>query len=277
MANYTPRQNSGLDALVGSEQTAPRTKQFYDQVIATQRQIADKDYQSIISGLSKYDFQGTLGGVKTYVKRELNHLSFDDLAELSVSLKEQYQTQKNTSGVDNSARREYRSAIATVNYYRNRKKKENKYQKLATAEREGTLSYQSNGNTVLASEFIKDEVYTEDIVKKKSSYEDALETVLRMNGVEKSKPQKEPVELDTFDLLAMEEAAPEYSGLSYHLRESRTDKRDGDEVLAADIVPEVRDSEEVINEGRKNLRNAAYEEELEKAFLSRWDTDIFFQ
>jgi len=325
MANPIRNQNTGLEAVVGSEQTVPRTEQFYDQVIATQRQVAGKDYQSIVSGLSKYDFQGTLEGTKTYVKKELNHLSFDDLAELSVSLKEQYQTQKNTSGVDKSARREYRSAIATVNYYRNQKKKEKESQKMAMMERQENWSYKREEDEYLAADFIKDEVYAAGFVRKKSSFDDAMDVLRKKNGV-KVEPRKKIVPLDVFDVSVNEKAAPEYSGLSYHLRESRSYLRGTDEYLAADFTgpvtvanpvnsgaieldifdllvdldsndqmellpisePEYEDIEmDVVcknssagqssDAGLSILRQAVYDEKLQRALLPRWDTDSFFQ
>ncbi|MBI2103345.1 hypothetical protein HYT55_05875 [Candidatus Woesearchaeota archaeon] len=84
MVTYTPRQQPGLDILLAreqpQEQAAASSNQFYDQVIATQRQIAGKDYQAIVSGLSAYDFQGTLAGVKMYTKKEQKYLSLEDLA-----------------------------------------------------------------------------------------------------------------------------------------------------------------------------------------------------
>jgi len=302
MAAYTHRKDTELEAVVGSEQTVSRTEQFYDQVIATQRQIAGKDYYSIVSGLSKYDFQGTLGGVKTYVKKELNHLSLSDLQELSTTLKAEYQTQKAADALVKSDRREYRSAIATVNYYLTQKKKENKSQKLVKAERQGRLSYQSDDKTILSSDLVNEERLTkagkegkllyhsdesevlanalitdkEAVNSQTTSLEEELDTILRKLGV-RPRSQGTVVELDAIDLVVMRDEAPEYSGLSYHLRESRAFKRESDEVLAADIVPEERDSEKVINDGRTNLRDAVYEEELQKALCPRWDTDSFFQ
>lgn len=302
MATDTRNRNNGIEAVIGSEQTIPHTEQFYDQVIATQRQIAGKDYASIVSGLSQYDFQGTLGGVKTYVKKELNHLSLRDLQELSTTLKAEYQTQKEADAVDKNNRREYRSAIATVNYYLTQKKKENKSQKLVKAEREGKLSYQSDDTAVLISDLVNEELLTNAAKKGKLSYqsnesevladalitdkeavnsqttslEEELDTILKKLGV-RPRSQGKVVELDAIDLAVLREEAPEYSGLSYHLREPRAFKRESDEVLAADIVPEERDSEKVINDGRTNLRDAVYEEELQKALCPRWDTDSFFQ
>lgn len=245
MANYTRKQNKGLEAVVGSEQSVSQnTEQYYDQVIATQRQVAGKDYQSIVSGLSKYDFQGTLSGVKTYVKKELSHLSAADLVELSTSLKDQYQTQKAADALDKSDRREYRSTIATVNYYLNRKKKEDKVQKIASMERQGNWSYKRKEDAVLASDFIQDEVYAADIVKKKSSLEDAFDVIKRLNGV-KVEPQKEEVKLDVFDLAVKRKESPEYSGLSYHLRQPRAFKRGDDEYLTADFIDPVMTSNPV--------------------------------
>ncbi len=331
MATYTRKQEKGLEAVVGSEQAASqKTEQFYDRVIATQRQVAGKDYQSIVSGLSKYDFEGTVNGVKTYVKKELSHLSTADLAELSTSLKDQYQTQKAADALDKSARREYRSAIATVNYYLTKKKNEDRYQKLVKAEKEGKLSYRREESTVLTSDFIRDEVYAADIVKKKSSLEDASDVIKKLNGV-KVEPRKEIVKLDVFDLAVKRKESPEYSGLSYHLRESRSFKRNDDEVLAVDFTddgvtpkpvdsgvieldvfdllveslslpppgsvleliayPEFefedlteREANKDCNEvgqatdaGLRTVREAAYEEKVERSLLPRWDNDLFFQ
>ncbi len=331
MATYTRRQEKGLEAVVGSESAASRsTEQYYDQVIATQRQVAGKDYQSIVSGLSKYDFQGTLGGVKTYVKKELNHLSTADLAELSTSLKNQYQTQKTTSVVDKSARREYRSAIATVNYYLNKKKKEDKVQKMEAMERQGNLSYKRTEDAVLASDFIQDEVYAAGFVKKKSSLEDARNVLRRMHRIT-VEPRKEEVKLSAFDITAKKKASLEDAGHFYHLRESRSFKRNDDEVLAVDFIDPVITANPIDNDvikldifdllveslpplcsgsvleliaypefefedltegdvnkdcnevgqatdaGLRTVREAAYEEKVERSLLPRWDNDLFFK
>lgn len=277
--DYTSRQRSGLDGLLDREQTGVKQsscmEQSYDQVIATQRQIAGKDYHSIVSGLSKYDFQGTLDGVRTYTKKEQKHLSLEELAELSASLKSQYQTQKSKDGVDKDARRTYRSAIATVNYYLTKKRKEKQVQRLNEAEREGRLSYQSDEADVLFED-PREKVLSADFVRGRSTYDGALDKILLINGRRPALRTKVE-ELDDIDLCVMAELPPEYSGLSYPLRESFAHRRDDDEVLAADIISERNDPEITVEEGLSTLRASVYDETLQKSLRPRWDTDSFFQ
>lgn len=284
--NYQ-RPSSGLEERITSHQAAEsktderkQTNQSYEQVIAVQRQIAGKDYQTIVSDLSKYDFQGTLGGAKAHVKKEYNHLSLNELQELSSALKAEYQTQKENDSLTADSRTAYRSAIATVNYYATKKRKENSTEKLVAAERKGQLSYQCSEDTVLAAEFIpqktggyvramreaqpNEEVLSAAFVRKKPSFEDAL------NGISVSPAKETPViELDDFDIL---EGTVDssfitdryYQGRGYHLRETRSFKMPDRVVLAKMITGEKSSFESTWKDFKNFMRRTIYNTELDK-------------
>ncbi|MBI2103346.1 hypothetical protein HYT55_05880 [Candidatus Woesearchaeota archaeon] len=138
------------------------------------------------------------------------------------------------------------------------------------------MSYQSGEDTVLASEFVKDEVLAADFVRGRSSYDDAFDKLLLING-KRPAQKKKAVELDDFDLCVMAELPPEYSGLTYSLQESFAHRRDQDDVLAADIVSDRNDPEKTLEDGLSALRVSVYDEALQKSLRPRWDTDPFFQ
>ncbi len=266
-----------------------------DQVIATMHQIAGKDYQTIVSSLSQYDFQGAMDGVKAHVKKENKSLSLEELAELSSALKAEYRIQKEKGDLTGFSSSAYRSTIATVNYYLTQKKKNLKSQKLAAAERAGKLSYQCNDQTVLAADFIRDEtkekVLSASFIssslpqKKRRYYDDALDELLTLNRIREA-PRREKIELDVFDLFVMRKPSPEEAGLSYHLRESLTPHRAENTVLAKDfIVNDLQELEQSVSEEFLVLKSAVvreeavrnYNQKLQSALLPHWDVDPFFQ